>query len=213
MMNITDKRHWYDGWIYDRILAPNQVVPFSKISNLVPTGSNVIDIGCGTGRLAFSLADKCRSVLGIDLSEKNISTANTTLEEIRKTNVTFLHTDLASIFARERIHFDIAILSYILHEVGSAERSIILKDAATVADKIIISDHLPGASLTGKIIREIMEFFAGREHYVNYRSFINEGGTEYLADQTGLKISHEEIHAGHLQIIILEKKYGSFYNG
>lgn len=205
MMNITDKRHWYDGWIYDRILAPNQVVPFSKIRNLIPAGSNVIDIGCGTGRLAFSLSGICRDILAIDLSEKNIRTAKTTLEEIRKDNITFLHSDLASILNREGIHFDFAILSYILHEVESDERVRILKDTATIADRIIISDHLPDASVTGKVIREVMEFFAGREHYANYRSFISEGGVIDLAEKTGLKINHEEVHAGHLHIIMLEK--------
>jgi 2-polyprenyl-3-methyl-5-hydroxy-6-metoxy-1,4-benzoquinol methylase len=32
-------------------------------------------VGCGTGRLEFALADKCRSVLRIDLSKRNIDKA------------------------------------------------------------------------------------------------------------------------------------------
>lgn len=205
MMNISDKRHWYDGWIYDRILAPNQVVPFSKIRDLIPRGSNVIDIGCGTGRLAFGLSDKCRSVLAIDLSEKNIRTAKVTLEETKSDNVTFLHSDLASIIRQGEKHYDFAILSYILHEVGSDERIRILDDAAQIADRIVVSDHLPVASVTGNIIREVMEFFAGKEHYMNYRSFISEGGIRYMADRTGLRVTHEEIHASHLHITVLER--------
>lgn len=205
MMNISDKRHWYDGWIYDRILAPNQVIPFLKISELIPSGSSVIDIGCGTGRLAFRLAEKCRSVLAIDLSEKNIRTASATMEETKPGNITFLHSDLASVINQDGRRYDYAILSYILHEVESDERIRILNDATRIADRIIVSDHLPGASMTGKIIREVMEFFAGREHYMNYRSFINKGGTRYLAYKTGLKITHEEIHADHLHITVLER--------
>lgn len=205
MMNISDKRHWYDGWIYDRILAPNQVIPFSKIRELIPPGSSVIDIGCGTGRLAFSLSEKCRSILAIDLSEKNIMTAKATLQKTNSDNITFLHSDLASIINKKEEHYDFAILSYILHEVGSAERINILNDATMIADRIIVSDHLPGASAKAKIIREVMEFFAGREHYHNFKSFIKEGGTRYLADNTGLKVKHEEIHASHLHITLLER--------
>src|SRR5512133_1667570 len=97
MMNVTDKRHWYDGWIYDRLLAPNQKVAFQKITNLVAENSRVIDIGCGTGRLAFRLVGKCKSILAIDLSEKNITTALRTTDLLQIKNVEFIHSDLASI--------------------------------------------------------------------------------------------------------------------
>lgn len=63
-----NKYHWYDGWFYDTFIAPNQDKLFSQIKELIESDSTIIDIGCGTGRLEFTLADKCKSVLGIDLS-------------------------------------------------------------------------------------------------------------------------------------------------
>jgi ubiquinone/menaquinone biosynthesis C-methylase UbiE len=60
-----NKNHWYDGWFYDKLIAPNQDQLFGQIKNLVDSDSIIIDVGCGTGRLAFGLADKCKSVLGI----------------------------------------------------------------------------------------------------------------------------------------------------
>jgi 2-polyprenyl-3-methyl-5-hydroxy-6-metoxy-1,4-benzoquinol methylase len=72
----NNKYHWYDGWFYDTIIAPNQDKLFDQIKDLVAPHSTIIDVGCGTGRLEFALADKCKSVLGIDLSKNNINRAN-----------------------------------------------------------------------------------------------------------------------------------------
>ena len=75
-----NKNHWYDGWFYDRIIAPNQDQLFAQIKELIEPQSTVIDIGCGTGRLAFTQGDHCKSVLGIDLSKRNIDRAQVLLQ-------------------------------------------------------------------------------------------------------------------------------------
>ena len=74
---MTDKKHWYDGIFYDKIIAPNQDRMFTQIKNIIKPNSNVLDIGCGTGRLSFQLSDHCKNVVGVDLSSKNIKVANT----------------------------------------------------------------------------------------------------------------------------------------
>ena len=48
-----DKKHWYDGWFYDKLIAPNQDTMFAIISSLIVDNSSVVDIGCGTGRLVL----------------------------------------------------------------------------------------------------------------------------------------------------------------
>lgn len=205
MMSIADKRHWYDGWIYDRLLAPNQQVAFQKIGNLIAEGSSVIDIGCGTGRLDFRVAGRCRSILAIDLSEKNIKTALQTRNLLDVNNVQFIHSDLASVAKEGGRFFDYSVLSYILHEVNTSDRIKLLTDAASISEKIIISDHKPETKIVAKIIREVLEIGSGKDHYSNYRSFINEGGIKQLAATTRLKIIHEEVHSSHLQIMVLQK--------
>lgn len=205
MMNVSDKRHWYDGWIYDKVLAPNQKIAFDKISRLIPDGSKVIDIGCGTGRLAFRISQKCRSVVAIDLSETNIRTATDTRAKLKADNIEFIHSDLSTYTAENKSHFDYAVLSYILHEVNRNERLRILNDTALVARKIIVSDHKPTTNLFACIIREILEFGAGPAHYLNYRTFINDKGIEALAAGCGLKIIHDETHSSHLQIVVLSR--------
>ncbi|HKJ80929.1 MAG TPA: class I SAM-dependent methyltransferase, partial [Ignavibacteriaceae bacterium] len=71
--------HWYDGWFYDKFIAPNQDRLFGEIKNLIDAESKILDVGCGTGRFSFFIKDNCNSILGIDLSKRNISRANLTL--------------------------------------------------------------------------------------------------------------------------------------
>ncbi|MCX6144393.1 MAG: class I SAM-dependent methyltransferase, partial [Ignavibacteriales bacterium] len=71
-----NKDHWYDGRFYDLVIAPNQDTIFAQVRGIIWNGSTVLDVGCGTGRLAFQLADKCKKVDGVDLSKRNIDVAN-----------------------------------------------------------------------------------------------------------------------------------------
>ncbi|HLN21881.1 MAG TPA: class I SAM-dependent methyltransferase [Bacteroidales bacterium] len=205
MMNVKNKRHWYDGWIYDRLLAPNQKESFNRIANLISEGASVLDIGCGTGRLTYRLAGKCRSLTGIDLSYINIATALTNLEDSFTDKIRFLHCSLDDFAFNNKDHFDFAIFSYVLHEVSIDERVHLLRNASKISDRIVVADHIPETKLFAGIIREILEFFAGRDHYLSYRSYINNGGIRKLAETAGLKMTREEIFRSHLHIAVLEK--------
>jgi 2-polyprenyl-3-methyl-5-hydroxy-6-metoxy-1,4-benzoquinol methylase len=125
-----DKYHWYDGWLYDRIIAPNQDKLFGQIKNLIEPQSTIIDVGCGTGRLEFTLADKSKSVLGIDLSKRNIDRANLSLLQFPDVKISFQHNNLSDIISNGNVHFDFAILTYVIHEINTEERVNLLRDIA-----------------------------------------------------------------------------------
>lgn len=50
-----------------------QTIPADKmvclLASLVPAGSSVMEIGCGSGKLAKLLAEKCREVVGVEIQE------------------------------------------------------------------------------------------------------------------------------------------------
>jgi SAM-dependent methyltransferase len=202
-----NKYHWYDGWFYDTIIAPNQDKLFGQIKNLVEADTSIIDIGCGTGRLEFALADKCKSVLGIDLSKKNINRANLTLLQRPDVKVSFKHKNLSEIISKGNVHFDYAILTYVIHEVNKEEREDLLRDVALIADKIIVGDYLvPRTKGFGSYFSETVEFIAGKEHYRNFKSFVASGGIYYLANKAGLKVIDEITnHPLSNHIVILSK--------
>jgi SAM-dependent methyltransferase len=189
---IQNKNHWYDGWFYDRLIAPNQDSLFGQIKDLIEVNSKVIDIGCGTGRLEFALTYKCKSVIGIDLSKRNIDTAQLTLFRRPNNKITFQHRNLSEIVKEGQIHFNYAVLTYVIHEVHEEERISLLKEIALVADKIIIGDYLvPRPKGFWSNLTEVIEFIAGAEHYRNYKSYIANGGIYYLAIKAGLTIMNE----------------------
>jgi SAM-dependent methyltransferase len=201
-----DKTHWYDGWFYDRIIAPNQDRLFKEINNIIKPQSRIIDVGCGTGRLAFALADNSKSVLGIDLSRRNIERAQLNLHHRPDHKITFQHRSIADIIMEQQIHFDYAVLTYVIHEVDEDERINLLHEVSLVTDKIILGDYLaPKSKKFAGHLTEAIEFMAGREHYRNYKTYMERGGLYYLADSAGLKIMNEQKYQSYNHIITLTK--------
>lgn len=191
MASIQNKDHWYDGWIYDALVAPLLDGLFRQVADMVEPGARVVDIGCGTGRLPLALAAKCGMVLGVDLSRRNIDRANLALARRPRGNVSFLHADAAAALAGAG-RFDYAVMTFMLHEAGPEERLELLRRAARAADKVIVGDYLVPASgpLLGALA-EAVEFSAGAEHYRNYRDFVRGGGISGLAARAGLGIVRE----------------------
>jgi SAM-dependent methyltransferase len=202
-MSINNE-HWYDGWFYDMWIAPNQDRLFGQIKELIERNSRVIDVGCGTGRLAFALADKCESVLGIDLSKRNIERSNVNLTRRPHPGIAFEHTSVNAIFSNRNERFDYAIVSYVLHEVAENDRAQLLQDISQVADRIIIGDYLvPRPTGFWSSLNDVVEFVAGREHYNNFRSFVAMGGIHGLIEGMPLKLLQEITNSPQTSHLVL----------
>jgi len=184
---VNDKKHWYDGLFYDKLIAPNQDRLFKQIKNIIPKGSTVLDVGCGTGRLAFQFAEHCKSIVGLDLSSKNISLANTNLKSNPKNNISFVHGDINKLKKDNLPKFNFAIITYVIHEIPENERISLLNDIHSIAEKIIIGDYITPTpkSLWGKV-NIVVEFLAGKEHYHNFKSYVNNDGIDYLVKESTL---------------------------
>ena len=201
---MNDKIHWYDGIFYDRIIAPNQDKMFSIIKNLVHDGSSVIDVGCGTGRLCFQLADKCSKVTVVDLSSKNISVANNILSGKNFSNINFIHTDASALTKQLEGKFDYSIITYAIHEMPPEERVAVINQLKLLSDKIIIGEYaVQKKSKMWNIVNELVEFSAGKDHYKNYKLFLRSGGVNSLVKQCGLKIISEVINEPITSHIVL----------
>ena len=202
-----NKNHWYDGWFYDRFIAPNQDQLFAQIKDLIDPQSKVIDVGCGTGRLAFALADYCESVLGVDLSTRNINRAQIMLQRQPNDKISFQHNNGSAANSGGDKPFDYAILTYVIHEVNKEERIKLLNDLSLIADQIIIGDYLfPRPTGLSGFISETIEYLAGKEHYRNYRTYMADGGIHHLARESGLRIITEVKSQRSIdQLVVLAK--------
>ena len=187
-MIINDKRHWYDGKFYDNLIAPNQDKLFTEIRKIISKDSSVIDVGCGTGRLSFQFSDYCKKVVGLDLSSKNISVAENNLKINPKKNISFIHGDVNKVGEHFSEKFDYAIMTYVIHEMPEHERVKVLTDLKKIANKIIIGDYIaPTPKTIWGGINVIVEYFAGKDHYNNFKSYVKNGGLDYLVRKANFK--------------------------
>lgn len=204
---IQNKDHWYDGWFYDKLIAPNQDRLFVEIKKIIEPNSSIIDVGCGTGRFSFSAADKVQKIVGIDLSKKNIDKANQTLLKNPNTKISFHHTNLSDLNS-QNLHFDYAVMTYVIHEVNPLDRISLLKEISQIADRIIIGDYLvPVNKGFWSVVNEVVEFLAGKDHYNNFKNFIANGGLYGLVDEAELRVVQEiNNKPATNQLLILSKK-------
>ena len=187
-----NKNHWYDGLFYDKLIAPNQDEAFTIIRSLIENNSKVLDAGCGTGRLAFQLSDKCEEIVGIDLSKRNIKLAKKLLSRRYSPKIIFHHADVQSYLTANKTRFDYSIVSYVIHEVNENLRVKFLRTLAESSDRIIIADYIfPQPKSFTSLLNEAVEFAAGKDHYKNFKSFMAEEGILGLAAKTGLRVESE----------------------
>lgn len=189
---MDNKHHWYDGLFYDKLIAPNQDRMFGKIKELIEPDSAILDIGCGTGRLEFFLSDKCKKIMGIDLSKKNIKQAEKQVNKSSYNNIFFRHIGFDNFIKNNSATFDYVIVTYVIHELSYEERLSLLKDISGISEKIIVGDYLvPRPQRLWSVLNEIIEFAAGKDHYDNFKSYVRHEGIAGLLDESGLRIQYE----------------------
>ena len=79
-----------------------------KLRDIVPVGSKILDIGCGTGTWSIAVANIAHEVTGIDMSAIRISAANKIITKLELANVQFRLGDIFSLNEAEN-QYDIVI--------------------------------------------------------------------------------------------------------
>ncbi len=77
------------------------------------TGKDVLEIGCGEGRLTRRFAGGARSVLGVDLDAESIALATAQLPESSRSAVRFRVADITAMELPAET-FDVAVFSWSL---------------------------------------------------------------------------------------------------
>lgn len=191
-MDTHDKPHWYDGAFYELFLDPALAEVRTLIRDQIEMGSSVLDVGCGTGALVFSLAEKCRQAVGIDLSKKMIDRANDKKNEFGLTTIEFRHANATILSETANREFDYATISMAVHEMPRQIQNLVILGMKRVANKIIIADYLaPQPANIRGFTTWAIEFLAGRHHFQQFRQYQQMKGLDSLLERSGLKIVHE----------------------
>ena len=120
---IKDKLDWI---INERALKYGEGIhPKHKLTDYhqffidrINNGENVLDVGCGNGSVAISLATELSHsfITGIDINKKNIEFAKEKQKESNLKNLNFIHGDIEE---HPEIISDVVILSNVLEHIDN----------------------------------------------------------------------------------------------
>lgn len=194
VQQIKVKDHLYDGWFYRHFIDPSLAGIRRRIGKLVPEGSKVLDVGCGSGDQLLYLAPQIEYGLGVELSQKMIHCSRRQAQLRGITNCSFELQDARHLDHLENKHFDIAMSSMVIHEMPEASRLPVLTEMKRLAKTIILADWIyPQPSRWKKAGTNIVEWAAGGEHYAGFRSFMAARGMPPLLKTAGLDIQETQI--------------------
>jgi len=138
--------------------------------NNVGSDENVLDIGCGNGYNTYKIAEKARSVVGIDINEDNIRLAR---DNFQRENIEYIIGDATSYLFNKK--FDVVILSNVLEHIE--DRIQLLKEIKSLGGKILIRVPLLDRSWVVLYKKESgVEYKLDNTHCIEYTltSFLDE---------------------------------------
>jgi len=147
----------------------------------------VLDVATGTGEQARAFAEKCREVVGVDLSEAMLAVARA---KSPRANLTYVQAD-ATRLPFDKARFDVASISFALHEMPASIREAVLREMVRVTKPrgtIVIVDYgLPRSLLGRHAVYQIMRFYEDT-HYPEFtrldlRALLARHGIEVLDDR------------------------------
>ncbi len=155
----------------------------------VGAGSKALDVATGTGAQALAFAATCKEVVGVDLSEAMLRVAR---RKNHFPNLTFVRAD-ATALPFEDASFDVACVSFALHEMPGSVRAAVLREMARVTrtgGTLVIVDYaLPHNPVASALVLRAVKLYE-RDHYEDFvrcdlRAMLREAGVE---PRSGLRV-------------------------
>ncbi|MEI7832663.1 MAG: class I SAM-dependent methyltransferase [bacterium] len=111
-----------------------RVIPARFLDDIIqylPERGTVIDLGCGFGlfTLAFALARPNCNFIGLDMDEKRIAVAQSIIEKLKLTNISFLARDVCEVRDELGKDIDTLIMLDLIHHIPVAPGDRVLEHA------------------------------------------------------------------------------------
>lgn len=191
-MNKKNLNNFYEGWLYHFSVDPLLRRVRRLVRSQVKPGSTLIDIGCGTGELLFSLADIGSELVGVETSKRMWSYANKRARVRGFGNVQILFGDGAKLDDLSAGSFDYAVACMVLHEMEARQRLPVLHEMKRLAPHVILVDYrVPTPTNLAAAMCRFIERLAGPRHFGNYTSFVTAGGLQSFSETLGLTVQKE----------------------
>lgn len=186
-----------DGlWFYKLAIDPLTQGLRRKVLDLIPQGSSVLDIACGTGSLVFDIARTASRITGIDLNPGKIAYGNNRAAKLGLKHVRFIQADATHLKSIFPVPFDIVVMSLAVHQFPEPLRTQILTEAIGISRQLVLADYsVPRPSSLPGLVALTLEKMAGGEHYAAYQTYLAAGGLPGILNKLNLPVS-KTISAG-----------------
>jgi len=171
-------------------------------------GDNVLDVCCGSGAQVYAYFRKGMAAQGVDNSQQMLALARRYYAKFAIPSAAFILADAAHLpFADGSFNF--TSISLALHDKDVTLMDMILSEMKRVTRPggvLAFVDYtvpLP-RSVTGCFIRAI-EFFAGAEHFSNFRQYLKSGGLQRALKFNGLVVVKETlVKSGNITLVLAQ---------
>jgi len=166
----------------------------------------ILDLCCGTGNQIKLLSKHgFRNLYCLDISDSMLEIAkrNDSSIKIYNEDATKTNFDDAS--------FDVVIISFAIHEKDRNTQQALINEAYRIIKKdgfMLVVDYVFDNKTTkfGRILISIIERIAGREHYRNFKSYIQNKGLLSLIKKDKFKlIKYNRMSSGAVTISIYQR--------
>lgn len=131
-----------------------------KLSDL--EGKTILDVGCGTGEIACSMATHAKKVAGIDFSQNSIQHANITAKKFKLKNTHFEHADLFTYSPTQK--FDIVTSFGVLHHTSDFQKGFHhIAQWAKFNGILIVGFYHPWGGMEQRIEKGFAEILDGKD--------------------------------------------------
>jgi len=195
--------NYFLSGIYDFLLYPflNKTrKQTAKIINQLNPES-LIDICCGTGNQLKYLVHTNIKLTGIDNSPAMLGAVK---------HFNCYQQDARSIEFPDEF-FDMALIQLALHEKSVSDRETILKEAYRILKNngyLVVMDYRIDnqTSISAKYIIGMIEFFAGKQHYSHFKTYLKRGGLLKLVNPNHFKTLRSIPLAGKSMVLNIYQK-------
>ena len=176
--------------IYDPIFyLPLKSIRIAVMNELLKYKEKVIlDLCCGTGNQLNLLSKHgFRNLHCLDISDSMLEIAKRSNSSIKIYNEDAIKTSF------DDASFDVVIISFAIHEKDRNTQQALIDEAYRIIKKdglMLVVDYVFDNKTTkfGRIIISIIERIAGGEHYINFKSYIQNKGLLSLIKKDKFKL-------------------------
>lgn len=176
---------WFKSKTADKVLTPVR----NHLTELIDSGSNVLEVGSGTGSFLIKASNKIERGLGIDTNEGMVEFSRKKSNELEIKNIEFISNNLDSLSTSFLKEFNISTSTLCIHEMSRNNAISTLELMGKYSNKVIVVDYGQPKSLWNKITLEMDEMISG--HYLRFRDYRNNGYLPSLAKPSGLVVEKE----------------------